>query len=174
MVQWIKALAAKTEVRVQCPEPTWWGRINQRFSSDRLWHVHGYISVKKCLVCIYEHTYVSQLGFHAVMKHHDQKQLGEKRVYFDLEFPCNTPSLREARAGTDTEGIEKYYLLASSIMPCSTCFLIESCTTNPGFSPPTVNYQLRTFPTGLPPVFWDICSVESPSSQVTLACAKLT
>jgi hypothetical protein len=35
-----------------------------------------------------------------VVKHHNQKQVGKKRVSFSLQLSGHTPSMREVRAGT--------------------------------------------------------------------------
>jgi len=64
-----------------------------------------------------------------MIKHHDQKQLGEEVVCFSLQFSSHTPSLREVRAGTqgrnlearaEGEGMDQHCFLIA----CSACFLI--------------------------------------------------
>jgi hypothetical protein len=42
----------------------------------------------------------------AVVKHHDQKQSGEERVYSISQLSGNTPSLREARVGTQGRDVK--------------------------------------------------------------------
>ena len=83
----------------------------------------------------------------AVMKHHDQKQAGEERVYFHLAYTII--SLEEVGTGTQNRAgtwrqdlIQRpwrgaAYWLALPLHPaCSDCYLIELRTTSPGMIPP--------------------------------------
>ena len=68
----------------------------------------------------------------AVRRHHDQKQLGEERVYFSLHFHITgqhggksgqeLKQWRNLEAGADAEAVEGCYLLACFFMACSACF----------------------------------------------------
>ena len=68
----------------------------------------------------------------AVIKIHDQKQLGKERVYFSLQFSNYTPSLREVRTGPQSKNLvvrtegktsEKCCLLACSLWLAQPAFL---------------------------------------------------
>ena len=42
----------------------------------------------------------------AMIKHHGQKQCGEKRIYYTLQLSGHTPSPREASAGTQGRNLD--------------------------------------------------------------------
>jgi hypothetical protein len=74
-----------------------------------------------------------------VTKHHDQKEVGEERVYLAYAIVYHqTQSMqklkqgRRLEAGPDAETMDGYYVLA-----CSVCFLIKPKTTSPGMILPT-------------------------------------
>lgn len=78
--------------------------------------------IHNCLLFESQNNHLSQ-GFCCSGKHHDQRQLGEERVCFSLQFSGHTLSQRENRAGTqgrnlkvgaEAETMEKYCLLACS------------------------------------------------------------
>ena len=77
----------------------------------------------------------------AVMKHHDQEQVGEER--FDLDFHilfhiCS-PSLKEVRTETQTgKGPQAELLTGLFPLACSASFPTEFRTASPGMAPPTV------------------------------------
>ena len=53
----------------------------------------------------------------AAMKHHDQKQLGEERVYFILQFiGKGSHSSNSRQPATETEAMEEHCLLACSVL----------------------------------------------------------
>jgi hypothetical protein len=68
------------------------------------------------------------------------------------------------------------------LMAFSACFLIEPRTTSPRMVPPTMDCTLphqlliKAMPYSLAhnPIFWRHILIEAPSSQMTLACVKLT
>ena len=84
------------------------------------------------------------------MKHHDQKQAGEERVYLASTSSLYSPSLREARTGTQagllsggwSTGHGRMLLTGLFPMACSACWLIEPRKTNPGMTPPTMGWAL--------------------------------
>ena len=59
-------------------------------------------------------------------KHHDQKQLGEERVYFLLQLSGHIPPLTEVRAGTQAEAVEECFVLACSPWISQPAFLHSS------------------------------------------------
>jgi hypothetical protein len=73
----------------------------------------------------------------AVMKHNDQKQVGEERAclgYTSIaQFTTEGNQDRNLEAGADAEATEEFCFLA-----CSSCFLTELRTTSPGVVPPTM------------------------------------
>lgn len=85
----------------------------------------------------------------AMIKHHDQKQLAEKRVYFILQLSGHSPSLRTVRVGTydtklkggtGTEVIEECCLLACPLWLTQFVFLCIR-TTFPGITLPSVGWS---------------------------------
>ena len=88
----------------------------------------------------------------AVVKHHDQKQLGKKRFCFSIKFSGHTPSLRGDRAGTqgrslesgtEAEAVEEDCLLAcSSWVTQSVFFLYKLRSTSPGTASSTMGFAL--------------------------------
>ena len=85
------------------------------------------------------------------MKHHNQKQVGEERVYLAytsilLFSPEGSQDRKSYRAGTwgrswyrGRGGVLFTDLL---IMACSACFLTEPRTTSPGMAPPAMGWTL--------------------------------
>jgi hypothetical protein len=67
----------------------------------------------------------------AVLKCHDQKHLGEKRVYVILQLSGQIPSLREAQGrsleeGTEAEAMEAWCLLACASRLAQLAFLYNT------------------------------------------------
>jgi hypothetical protein len=77
----------------------------------------------------------------AVIKHHDNKQLGVERVNFILHlrsYSIAEGSLgRSLEAGADAEATEERCSLA-----CSACFLLAPRTASLGMAPPTMGQAL--------------------------------
>ena len=83
----------------------------------------------------------------AVMKNHDQKQLGEERVYSASASPAlfitkGHQGRSSHRSGTWRQELCKGHggVLLTALLPmaCSASFLIELRTTSPGVAPPAV------------------------------------
>ena len=83
----------------------------------------------------------------AVMKHHNQRQLGEERVYLAYTS-ISLFILKEVRTGTHT-GQEpgdrnqcrnhgQVLLTGFLFMACSACFLVAPRITSPGMAPPAL------------------------------------
>jgi hypothetical protein len=69
------------------------------------------------------------------MKHHDQNQVREERVYLPYTSCLKeVKPVRKLEAGADVEAMEGCYLLA--------CSLRLLRTTNPGATPPTMSWTL--------------------------------
>lgn len=117
----------------------------------------------------------------AVMKHHNQNNLG-RRGFIWLTHPHHSSSSEEVRAGTQAEQVSggrscykghrgiAYWFIH---MPCSACFLPEPRTTSQGMVPSTMVWALhhkspRKYPVGMPTAcpFGSIFSIEVPSSNV--------
>lgn len=84
-------------------------------------------------------------------EHHDQKELGEKRLYVTLYHMTVQHSeksrwdLKQGRdpgAGADAEAMEEYSLQALLLMVCSACLLTAPRITSPGMATPTVSWAL--------------------------------
>jgi hypothetical protein len=81
----------------------------------------------------------------AVMKHQDQKQLGEVKIYFSFQLSGHTPSLRKNRileAGPDAVAMEEYCLLNFSLRFIYSAFFIQ---------PRTKGFRTSTTSSGLGP-----------------------
>lgn len=109
-----------------------------------------------------------------------KSNLKRKEFIFTLQLSGSTPSLRKIRTGaqgrslrtgTEAEATGKRCSLVCSF---STCSLTNLRITHTGPAPPTQRWApphqpaIKTIPPG------GILSAEVPSSQMTLACAKLT
>ena len=89
-------------------------------------------------------------AFIVVLNHHNQKQLGNKRLNFPFFFPCYSSSSkgisegtqgRNLEARTEVEIIEEGFLLACSLWLTQLCFLMESRTSKPvAASPSLISY----------------------------------
>lgn len=60
-------------------------------------HDSSMVSIVFCLLISNIFVYLS-LGVSIAMKTHNQKQLGEKRMYFILQVSSHNPSLRDVKA----------------------------------------------------------------------------
>lgn len=116
----------------------------------------------------------------AVMKHHNQKQVGEEIAYLSFTsilFIVGGSQVRNSwgrnlEAGAEAEAIEECCLLA-----CSSWLAQLSFLQNPG--PLAQGWYLPQWagPSHWPVyclIDWGIFWVEAPSSPVTLACVNLT
>lgn len=74
----------------------------------------------------------------AVMKQHDQKQLGEKRVYLYTSISQFIPEGRQELMRRPW----RVLLTGLLLMAYSAWFLIEPRTSSPGMAPPTVSWAL--------------------------------
>jgi len=122
-----------------------------------------------------------------VMKHHDQKQIGEERVC--LVYTSILPSITEGsqdrnpnKAGTWRQELRQrpWRVLLTGLlsMACWIWCLIESKTTSPGMEPSTISWALphRSLikKMSLSSSHGNIFLIEVPSCQMILACVKLT
>lgn len=119
----------------------------------------------------------------AVIKIHDQKQLGKERVYFSLQFSNYTPSLREVRTGPQSKNLvvrtegktsEKCCLLACSLWLAQPAFLYTQKWYRPqwgGALPTSITKKIS--PTDLPmeESYGDIFSINI-TSQVCLSLSS--
>ena len=80
--------------------------IDQSHEGSQIEDGEIYKTVTKCLSIL--------VRVSSVIKHHDQKQLGEEKVYFSLQLPCHAPSLRKVRAKAEAEAKEECCLLDCS------------------------------------------------------------
>jgi hypothetical protein len=71
------------------------------------------------------------------MKHHDQKQVKEERVY--LAYTPTSLFIMEGSQGRNLGAGAAYSLFP---MASLTCYLTEAKTTSPGMAPPTMNWAL--------------------------------
>ena len=122
----------------------------------------------------------------ASVKHYDQNQVGEERVYLaymsTLLFITRGRQDRNSnRARTWRQGLMQrpWRVLLTGLLPlvCSACFLIEPKTTSPEMAPPTMgpptlDHQPRKCPTARS--HGGIFSREAPFSVTTPTCVKLT
>lgn len=127
----------------------------------------------------------------AVIKHHNQNQLEEEKVYlFFLRLPANRPSFRGVRAriqagqeigGRDWRRSYGWVLLTGLLLlVCWACFLMYPRTISPKIAGPTIVWAslhqllIKKMHCRLcySSTWWEyflICSF-----QMTLVCAKLT
>lgn len=76
-------------------------------SFDRGWHLLRFGELQgNLLVELVKHCALVRISI-AVIKHNDQKQLGEGRTVSLLILPGNSSSLREVRAGTWSQGLKQ-------------------------------------------------------------------
>lgn len=77
--------------------------------------------------------FLSRLGFSFCDRHHDQKQLGEARVYFILKHLDYHPgkSVQEPGGRSGSSGHEGVLLTDALLLASSACFLRELMATCP-------------------------------------------
>lgn len=125
----------------------------------------------------------------AVMKHRDQKQVGEESVHLAC-FSTVLFIIKGSQGGNSNRGgtlrqepVERPRRSATHRLTphCLLSLLIEPRATSPEIASPTMgrtllHQSLRKYLTGCPTAWshGDLFLVEASSSQVTLACVKLT
>jgi hypothetical protein len=105
-----------------------------------------------------------------------------KRKIIISAYSSISQSITEERQGRNKAGTKKHHggvlLTGLLFMACSACFLQELRTTHLVVAPPTVGWALphlsfiKKMPNRL--AYRGIFSIQSPSSQMTPICVKLT
>lgn len=123
----------------------------------------------------------------AMMKHHDQKQIGEEMVYLAYTstpqfITKGSQSRNSHREGTWSQELlqKPWRVLLTDLLPmaCSACFLMEPRITSPGMAPTTMSWALphqspvKKLPYSL--LLWGHSHSWGSSSQMNLACIKMT
>lgn len=113
----------------------------------------------------------------AVRRHHGQKQHGKQRAYFNFTAVVHHPG-SQPEAGADAETLER------CLLACLACFLRQPRSTCPVVAPPIglgSSQQSLIKKTHRRLAYKEILwrpffffSTESPSSQMTVTCVKLT
>lgn len=111
-----------------------------------------------------------------MIKHQDQRQVGVKRVYYAVISVVieGSQGRHSNKAGTEAKATEEdaYWLTPYD---CSVCFVTQCRTLAQGW-PDHINQDLRKCTPDLPTgqSCESIFLIESPFSQMSLACIKLT
>lgn len=94
-----------------------------------------------CVRIFNHHWHETQVafGFYCCDKHRDRKQLGWETVYFILQLSVQTPSLRDARGGTEAETVGGALLTGLLHAACPACFHRAPRSTCLDGAPPPVS-----------------------------------